>query len=135
MTFALLYSLWYAREHQPLESNIDCSFKPNGVMCGLSIGFSLINVIAVGVEWFVYDPILEYITLFYGVYIGYYAVFDIYDDLITRTADGSDAVACSKAFTCCPSPKCVGMQFGLVAVFFQALALYLALVWRVRDNK
>ncbi|GAX17790.1 hypothetical protein FisN_24Hh141 [Fistulifera solaris] len=114
ITGALLFSLCY---------------KPNSTMVMISLGFSALNAVAVFIEWFVFDPFLEYITLFYGVYIGYYAVRDIYDDLITRTADGSDAVACSKLFRCC-HPRCVGVQFWLVAFAFQALGLYLALVWR-----
>jgi hypothetical protein len=54
-------------------------------------------------------------------------------DLIRRTADGSDAVACSKVCPCC-LPKCVGVQFWLIAVTFQVLGLYLALVWMLTQD-
>ena len=67
----------------------------------ISLGFSAINIGALFVEWFVFDPFLEFITLFYGVYIGFFSVRDIYDDLITRTAEGSDAVACHQLIPCC----------------------------------
>lgn len=110
------------------------SYKPNTMVVAISLGFSILNAVAVFIEWFVFEPFLEYITLFYGVYIGYYAVRDIYDDLITRTADGSDAVACSKLIRCC-HPRCVGIQFWIVAFAFQALGLYLALVWRATDEE
>jgi hypothetical protein len=98
----------------------------------ISLAFTVLNVAAIFIEWFVFDPFLEYITLFYGVYIGFFSVRDIYDDLITRTADGSDAVACSKLIPCC-HPRCVGVQFWIVSFAFQVVALYLALVWRVSD--
>ena len=55
-------------------------------------------------------------------------VRDIYDDLITRTAEGSDAVACSQVCKCC-HPRCVGVQFWVIAFAFQCLGLYIALVW------
>jgi hypothetical protein len=96
----------------------------------MSLGFSFLNIGAILIEWLVFDPFLEYLTLFYAVFIGFYSVRDIYDDLIVRTAEGSDAVACSQLIPCC-APKCVGVQFFLVAFAFQVLGLYLALVWRV----
>lgn len=58
---------------------------------------------------------------------------DIYDDLITRTAEGSDAVACHNLIPCC-LPRCVGVQFWLVAFCFQVIGLYLGLVWLVSNN-
>lgn len=76
-----------------------------------------------------YEPFLQYLTLFYGVlFIGSFSIYYIYDDLITRTVEGSDAHACHKLIPCC-MPRCVGVQFGLVALAFQGLGLYLALVW------
>jgi len=61
-------------------------------------------------------------------------VRDICDDLITRTAEGSDAVACHQLIPCC-IPRCVGVQFWLVAFAFQIIGLYFALVWMVNDNE
>lgn len=63
-----------------------------------------------------------------GVFIGIFSVYDIWDDLITRTVEGSDAHACHKLIPCC-LPRCVGVQFAVVALVFQGLGLYLALVW------
>ena len=117
-----------------------------------------------------FDPFLEYVTLFFGVFIGIYSVSDIYDgmnynslrltvearlfvrlshatlyrfllyhcfthiDLVTRTADGSDAVACHQMWPCC-HPRCVGVQFWFVAFAFQVLGLYVALVFLVSNGK
>ena len=55
-------------------------------------------------------------------------------DLVVRTAEGSDAVACSQEMPCC-RPRCVGAQFWLIAVVYQILGLYLALVWMITDNE
>lgn len=68
--------------------------------------------------------------LFYGVFFGYYAVRDIWDDTVKETRDGSDAVACNKLISCC-LPRCVGIQFMLMAILFQILGIYLAIVWLV----
>jgi Peptidase M50B-like len=109
---------------------VSLCYKPNGIVVAVSIGFSVLNIAAILIEYLVFSPFLEYVTLWYGVFIGYFAVIDIYDDLITRTADGSDAVACSKLIPCC-HPRCVGVQFWLAAVGFNVLGLYFALVWQV----
>ena len=102
-------------------------------MVGLSLCFSALLLGFIFIEWFVFDPILEYVILFFGVFIGMYSVRDIYDDLITRTAEGSDAVACHQLYPCC-LPRCVGVQFWLVGFTFQVVGLYLALVWMVTDR-
>jgi Peptidase M50B-like len=105
-------------------------YKPNGLLVGISILFCVINVGAIFIEWFANLPFrfLSFVTLWYGVFFGYFAVIDIYDDLIKRTAEGSDAVACSQLIPCC-FPRCVGVQFWIAAVAFNVLGLYFALVW------
>jgi hypothetical protein len=99
----------------------------------LSLFFSSINLLFIFLEWFVFDPILPYLTLFYGVFVGFYSVRDIYDDLVVRTAEGSDAQACHKLIPCC-LPRCVGVQFWIVAFCFQVLGLYFAMVWLVSTD-
>mmetsp|Transcript_4588 Transcript_4588/g.6775 ORF Transcript_4588/g.6775 Transcript_4588/m.6775 type:complete len:237 (+) Transcript_4588:68-778(+) len=111
---------------------LSLKYSPNSVMTMLSLGFSLVTLLFIFIEWWVFSPILEYVTLYYGVTIGVFSIYDIYDDLITRTVDGSDAHACHKLIPCC-IPRCVGVQFALVALGFQALGVYLALVWRTSD--
>lgn len=115
------YLLWIAR------------YKPNCLVVGISLGFTAINLLIILLEWFVFSPLVEYFALFYGVFIGFYSVRDIYDDLITRTAEGSDAVACHEAIPCC-HPRCVGVQFWIVAFTFQVLGLYMALVWMMSND-
>jgi hypothetical protein len=103
------------------------------MVIALTLLFTAINATILFIEWFVFDHIIEYVALFYGVFIGFHAVRDIYDDLIVRTAEGSDAVACHELIPCC-FPRCVGVQFWLVAFAFQIVGLYLALVWMISDN-
>lgn len=103
-------------------------FSPNRTMVLLNLGFILLTVGFILIDQLVITPFLQFLTLFYGVFIGSFSVFDIYDDLITRTVEGSDSHACHKLIPCC-LPRCVGVQFALVALAFQGLGLYLALVW------
>jgi|UPI000581A310 hypothetical protein len=112
---------------------ISLCLKPNTMVVALSLGFSSLLIGFIFIEWFVFDPLLEFITLFFGVFIGMYSVRDIYDDLITRTAEGSDAVACNKLYPCC-LPRCVGVQFWMVAFAFQVAGIYCALVWMVTEH-
>mmetsp|Transcript_38935 Transcript_38935/g.70148 ORF Transcript_38935/g.70148 Transcript_38935/m.70148 type:complete len:277 (-) Transcript_38935:417-1247(-) len=103
-------------------------FSPNKTMVMLNVGFIVLTVGFILIDQLVITPFLQFLTLFYGVFIGSFSIYDIYDDLITRTVEGSDAHACHKLIPCC-MPRCVGVQFALVALAFQGLGLYLALVW------
>eukprot|EP00591_Stephanopyxis_turris_P010793 CAMPEP_0195507416 /NCGR_PEP_ID=MMETSP0794_2-20130614/874_1 /TAXON_ID=515487 /ORGANISM="Stephanopyxis turris, Strain CCMP 815" /LENGTH=194 /DNA_ID=CAMNT_0040634093 /DNA_START=351 /DNA_END=932 /DNA_ORIENTATION=- len=107
---------------------ISLCFSPNKVMVLLSLFFASITGIFIFLDWYVFDPLLQFVTLYYGVFIGTFSVYDVYDDLITRTVEGSDAHACHQLIPCC-LPRCVGVQFAIVALFFQAGGVYLALVW------
>ena len=102
-------------------------------MIYLCIAFILITLGFLLIDWLVFDPLIQYLTLFYGTFIGWYGIMDIWDDTISRTVEGSDAFACHKMWPCC-LPRCVGVQFALCAIVFQALGLYLALVGLASDN-
>lgn len=108
-------------------------YKPNTMVVAISLAFTALNAGALFVEWFWFSPFLNFVSLFYGVFIGFFACIDIKDDLITRTAEGSDAVACHQLIPCC-LPRCVGVQFWCVAVGFNILGLYLGLVWIVTSG-
>lgn len=111
-----------------LAMSVSLFFSPNKTMVFLNLGFILLTVAFILIDQLVIHPFLQYLTLFYGVFIGSFSVYDIYDDLITRTVEGSDAHACHKLIPCC-MPRCVGVQFAILALAFQGLGLYLALVW------
>jgi hypothetical protein len=112
---------------------ISLRYSPNALMVFLCLGFAAVTIGFILIDWLVIDPFIQFITLYYGVTIGSFSVYDIWDDLITRTVEGSDAKACHELIPCC-LPRCVGVQFALVALAFQGLGLYLALVWMVHDN-
>ncbi|KAL7525369.1 hypothetical protein ACHAWF_001328 [Thalassiosira exigua] len=103
-------------------------FAKNRVMRMLSVGFIVLTVGFILLDRLLFHPLLQFLTLFYGVFIGCFSVYDIYDDLITRTEEGSDAYACHQLIPCC-LPRYVGLQFALVGLGLQAFGLYLALVW------
>ena len=107
---------------------VSLRFSPNRTMVFLNLFFITLTVAFIVVDRLVNIVLINYLTLYYGVFIGAFSVYDIYDDLITRTVEGSDAHACFKLIPCC-LPRCVGLQFAVVALLFQALGLYFALVW------
>jgi hypothetical protein len=59
------------------------SFRPNRTVVCLSLGFSVLLLGAIFIEWYVFEPFLEFFTLFFGVFIGFYSVRDIYDGKYT----------------------------------------------------
>jgi hypothetical protein len=103
-------------------------YKPNKTMIATNMFFVVLTVAAIVVDRMYVPAVLNYLTLYYGVFIGAFSIFDIYDDCITRTVKGSDSHACFKLIPCC-LPRLVGLQFVLVALVFQAAGVYFALVW------
>ena len=61
----------------------DKSFSPNRIIVCLMVGFTVLFGVALYIEWFVFEPFLGYFTLFFGVFIGYYSVSDIYDGKVS----------------------------------------------------
>mmetsp|Transcript_4678 Transcript_4678/g.11209 ORF Transcript_4678/g.11209 Transcript_4678/m.11209 type:complete len:234 (+) Transcript_4678:116-817(+) len=102
-------------------------YSPNKLLVGLNIGFIVITLTAILIEWLVFDPVLQFVTLFYGVFIGWYGIMDIWDDTISRTVEGSDAYACFQMWKCC-LPRCVGVQFAVLAIICQCAGLYIAML-------
>ena len=102
-------------------------YSPNKLLIGLNIGFIIVTLAATLIEWFAFDPFLQFVTLFYGVFIGWYGIMDIWDDTISRTVEGSDAYACFQMWKCC-LPRCVGVQFAILAIICQCAGLYFAML-------
>jgi len=102
-------------------------YSPNKLLVWLCVGFIIVTLTATLVEWLLFDPFLQFVTLFYGVFVGWYGIMDIWDDTISRTVEGSDAYACFQMWPCC-LPKCVGIQFAILAIICQCLGLYIAML-------
>lgn len=115
---------------------VSLAFKPNCTTITLNIGFAGLTLLCVLLQWLLLPgglyigkiPFLGLVTLYYGVFIGSFSIYDIYDDLITRTVEGSDSHACYQLYPCC-LPRCVGVLWAMIAFFFMAAGVYLALVW------
>ena len=104
-------------------------YSPNSLMVFLNVGYALITLVFLYVEWFWFSPILAYVILYYGVFMGIYAITDIYNDCVYRTVQGSDAYALYEEvpIPCC-FPKCVGLQWLFIAIGFQCIGIWMALV-------
>jgi len=44
------------------------------MVVGITILFTIINLTVIFIEWYVFSPLLEFVALFYGVFIGWHAV-------------------------------------------------------------
>ncbi|GLU10781.1 hypothetical protein SLE2022_275650 [Rubroshorea leprosula] len=100
----------------------------NWTLRGLCIGF----IIFLAVIWILQEytkvRILRYVILFIGVMNSLFSVYDIYDDLISRRVNSSDA---EKFADLCPCP-CNGVGWGviwgMISFIFLCGAMYLGLV-------
>ncbi|XP_021763574.1 uncharacterized protein LOC110728219 [Chenopodium quinoa] len=100
----------------------------NWTLRGLCIGF----IVFLAVIWILQEKtdihILRYVILFIGVMNSLFSVYDIYDDLISRRVNSSDA---EKFAEVCPCP-CNGFAWGFIwgIISFACLcgAMYLGLV-------
>lgn len=103
-------------------------YSPNRTMVILNLGYSILLILFLLVDWFVYTPLLQFVILFFGVFVGIIAVSDIHSDTILRSVEGSDSHACTQeVWGICP-PRCIGLQWILYAVFFQLFGIWIALV-------
>lgn len=102
-------------------------YAPNQMLVWLNLAFITITLTALLIDWLVFDPLIQYVTLLYGTFIGWYGIMDIWDDTISRTVEGSDASACFQMWPCC-LPRCVGVQFACLAFLCQCAGIYFALV-------
>lgn len=110
-------------------------WNPNKLVVRLSTGFLCLTAAAVLVELFILESVLQYLTLFYGVSFGYYAVKDTFDDCVYRNLPDSDSTRCSQNLWPCCAPRFIGIQMLLLAISLQVLGLYFALVWLMTDEQ
>ncbi|GMI73924.1 hypothetical protein like AT1G67060 [Hibiscus trionum] len=103
-------------------------YAKNWTLRGLCIGF----IILIALVWFLQERttvrILRYVILFIGVMNSLFSVYDIYDDLISRRVNSSDA---EKFAEICPCPcNGVGWGFiwGMISFIFLGASVYLGLI-------
>ena len=97
---------------------------------GLSIGFIALTTVFILLDRFLFHPLLQFLTLYYGVFIASFAIYDLYDDLFVRSFERSDTYTCNDLMPCC-LPKFAGLLYIFIALGLMALGLYFALVWMV----
>jgi Peptidase M50B-like len=103
-------------------------YNPNRVLVYLCLAYMLLTIGVTVIEYRVYSPLLQFLILFYGVFVGIYAIEDIYQDTVKREVRGSDAYACHQEV--CPFclPRCVGLQWAILAIAFQLCGIWIAIV-------
>jgi hypothetical protein len=106
---------------------VSLCYAPNRTTVKINLFYAVLTSIFIYLEWMVFSPILNYIVLFYGEFVGVHAIFDTYQDTIKRTVLNSDAYACYEQCPCC-LPKCVGMQWAFLNILLQILGIWIALV-------
>ena len=90
----------------------------------LNLGYAVLLSVFILVEWKFFTPILNYVVLFFGVFVGIHAIFDTYTDTIRRTVLRSDAYACYEQCPCC-LPKCVGVQWAILNLVLQVVGAWI----------
>mmetsp|Transcript_10204 Transcript_10204/g.22691 ORF Transcript_10204/g.22691 Transcript_10204/m.22691 type:complete len:264 (-) Transcript_10204:2599-3390(-) len=106
---------------------ISLCFAPNRTMVMLNLCYVVVTSIFIYLEWAVFTPILNFIVLFYGAFVGIHAIFDTYQDTIRRTVLRSDAYACYEICPCC-MPRCVGLQWAICNIVLQLGGIWIAMV-------
>jgi hypothetical protein len=106
---------------------ISLCFAPNRTMIGLNIFYAIATGIFIYLEWHVFTPILGFVVLFYGAFVGIGAVEDVYQDTVKRTVLRSDAYACYQICPCC-LPRCVGLQWAAYTIVLQVAGAWIAMM-------
>ncbi|KAM7516305.1 hypothetical protein LguiA_005888 [Lonicera macranthoides] len=100
----------------------------NWTLRGLCIGF----IIFLAVIWILQEMtkvrILRYVILFMGVMNSLFSVYDIYDDLISRKINSSDAEKFAEVCPCPCNGAAWGVIWGMISFIFLGAAMYLGLV-------
>lgn len=100
----------------------------NWTLRGLCIGF----IIFLAVIWVLQEKttvrILRYAILFIGVMNSLFSVYDIYDDLISRRVNSSDAEKFAEVCPCPCNGVAWGVIWGMISFIFLCGSMYLGLV-------
>ncbi|KAG7354807.1 peptidase M50B family protein [Nitzschia inconspicua] len=103
-------------------------YSPNKTLVYICLGYTFFNILVAMLDFFWYPPLLQFLVLYYGVTIGMFSVVDIHADTVIREHKGSDAYACSQEVWSCCSSQCIGLQWVILACFFQLVGIWFALV-------
>ncbi|KAL7578070.1 hypothetical protein ACA910_015005 [Epithemia clementina (nom. ined.)] len=103
-------------------------YSPNRVLVILNVTYATLLLAVMSMEWFWFSPILQYVILLFGVFLGVFAIADIFNHVVIRSRRGSDSYTLyEESGRCCP-PRCVGVWWLILAITMQLVGLYLALI-------
>lgn len=117
LIFFLLVFIWYAK---------NCYLRT------LNLGFIVLLGVLLAVNLNYDENVLEYATLFIGVMSCLFSVYDIWDDLIARRVNESDASRFAEITH--TSSRCWGVIWGLIAVASLGAAIYFNLLLLDNDG-
>ena len=103
-------------------------YRPNRTLVMLTVAYATITLAFIFIDWFWFTPILQYLILLYGVFLGTYAINDIFSHLIIRSRPGSDAYTAYEESGGCCQPRCVGIVWLFLAVAMQFIGVWMALI-------
>ncbi len=107
---------------------ISLCYSPNRTLVSLIVTYSTILLGLIYVEWKIFNPILPFAILFFGVCLSVSALLDIFGHLVWRSQPGSDAYTLyEESRKCCP-PRCIGCVWLITALLFQFAGIYLAMM-------
>ena len=75
----------------------------------LNLGYAVMLSVFILVEWKFFTPILNYVVLFFGVFVGIHAIFDTYTP--KRFSDPTRTPATSSALVVCQDALASNGQF------------------------
>jgi hypothetical protein len=106
---------------------VSLCYSPNKTMIILVIFYSLATSTVIMIEWYLYTPLIHYVMLYFGVFMSFISVTDIWEHTVVRASPDSDAYALYEDYNGCPCcfPRCVGFTWLISALLFQASAFIL----------
>lgn len=107
---------------------VSLCYSPNRTMVFLNLFYAVVTLAFIMVEWYIFTPILHFVTLLYGVFLSTYAVADIFNHLVVRSQPGSDAYAMYEESVHCCQPRCIGVTWMILAIVMQFFGIWLALI-------
>ncbi|VFQ87601.1 unnamed protein product [Cuscuta campestris] len=103
-------------------------FAKNWTLRGLCIGFIIFIAVIWALQRMTGVRILRYVILFIGVMNSLFSVYDIYDDLISRRINTSDAEKFAEICPCPCNGVAWGFIWGMISFAFLCGAGYLGLI-------
>lgn len=104
---------------------ISLFYSPNKTMVILAIFYSIFTLACIFIEWYVYTPLLHFVILYFGVFMAFFSVNDIFGHTVLRASPGSDAYALYDDYGACCMPRCVGLAWLIIAIALQVAAFFM----------